>query len=498
MSLKRTSRSSTSKGMLMSNLFFRAGHFCILVFSLMVCTQALATEETPKDLYDIEYYQLPNGLSVLLKERRQAESVSFRVVVNIGMADYSCGRKETPHFLEHLLISGTQAHTESQHDDLIAENGGEWNAYAAEEETVYTIDIGSRRAAIGLEALHDIITDSRITQENVDNIRNIVHRESGGEPTIYKQWFDKLFFGFPGGEVAHKKLLEGTTYACLEPESVDDIKESDLREAQDRYYVAKNMAIIAVGDFDSAGMKKIIESAFGEMRAGERIRRPIQVPNPVSSMSVVTGTFSPVIGNEALAGVAYASGGKQSPDYYSRWFIEKYLADRLYKKLRVEEGISYAPSVERISYSDIDVWFAYADTELYKVDEAVGLIQLEIDQLVNNGVSEELLSAIKNRLLSTIAQGYESNREIADFYVESLHEIQKFGDLTRREEKINALSVSDIQRVASQIFAKAPPIVFRDTPTLTYTQLIVLLGVFALFVGYFIYRFVSRRVFSQK
>ncbi len=486
------------KGMLMDNCISKAAHFCILVFTLMVCTQALASEDSPPDLYKIEYFQLTNGLGVLLKERRQAESVSFRVVVNIGMADYSCGRKETPHFLEHLLISGTQVHTESEHDDLIAENGGEWNAYAAEEETVYTIDIGSKQAAIGLEALHDIITDSRITQENVDNIRNIVHRESGGEPTIYKQWFDKLFFGFPSSEVAHQKLLEGTTYACLGIESADDIKESDLREGKNRFYVAQNMVLIAVGDFDSAVMKRVIESAFGEMGAGERNQRPLQIPNPVSSGLIVTGTFSPVIGNEALAGVAYASGGKQSPDYYSRWFIEKYLADRLYKKLRVEEGISYAPSVERISYSDIDVWFAYADTELYKVDEAVGLIQLEIDQLVNNGVSEELLSAIKNRLLTTISQGYESNREIADFYVESLHEIQKFGDLTRREEKINALSASDIQRVAKQIFAKAPPIVFRDTPTLTYTQLIVFLCVFALFVGYFIYRYISRRVFSQR
>lgn len=186
MSLKRTSRSRTSLGVLLNDIFL-ASHFCILVITLTGCAQVLASEYSPPDLYKIDYYQLPNGLTVLLKERRQAESVSFRVVVNIGMADYPCGRKETPHFLEHLLISGTPTHTESEHDDLIAENGGEWNAYVAEEETVYTIDIGSKQAAIGLEALHEIVTDSRIIQENVDNIRNIIHRESGGRPSIFKQ-----------------------------------------------------------------------------------------------------------------------------------------------------------------------------------------------------------------------------------------------------------------------------------------------------------------------
>jgi len=95
----------------------------------VVSSTGLAGEYTPPGLYDIEYYQLPNQMRVVLKERHQARSVSYRVVVNIGTADYPCGSRETPHFLEHLLFTGTSMHEESELDDLIEGHGGSWNAF---------------------------------------------------------------------------------------------------------------------------------------------------------------------------------------------------------------------------------------------------------------------------------------------------------------------------------------------------------------------------------
>ena len=101
-------------------------------------------------------------------ERHQARSVAYRVLVNVGTVDYPCGRKETPHFLEHLLFNGTSQFTESELDDLVEEHGGSWNAYTYQESTDYALDIFSKYAPLGLEILYEIITDSLITQESVE------------------------------------------------------------------------------------------------------------------------------------------------------------------------------------------------------------------------------------------------------------------------------------------------------------------------------------------
>ena len=166
--------------------------------------------------------------------------------------------------------------------------------------------------------------------------------------------------------------------------------------------------------------------------------------------------------------------------------------EQLFKKLRLEEGLSYSASAETASYSNVDVWYAYADTELETIEEVIDLIQQEIDQLVEARIGDEELELVKKKLLMSIAKGYESNSGIADYYSASLHEIEEQGALVREEEEINTLTSTDIQRVAREIFADKPPVIFHDKPSLTYTQLAVVLGLFALVLVYFAYRYFSR------
>ena len=463
-----------------------------LVVGTFFCTLVLAGEYTPPGLYDVEYYQLPNGLNVLLKERHQAKSVSYRVVVNVGQVDYLCGLKETPHFLEHLLFNGTSSYTESELDDLVEEHGGSWNAYTREESTDYELNIFSMYSSLGLEILYEIITDSQMTQENVDRSRNIIHREAGGRPSLVENWYRELGMGRSGIGLAHDKLIEGTSYACSGIETADDISRPDIVTAYEHYYVASNMTLVVVGDFNTAIMKNQIASTFGRMTSGERNHRQLKDPKPLAEKLTMTSTMSPLIDSEALVGVAYASGGSRSPDYYPRWFIEKYLSDRLFKKLRLDEGLSYSADIETSSYSNVDIWYAYADTELDTIEEVIAMIRQEIDQLVRKPISDEALSLVKSKLLMSIALGYESNSAMADYYTASLHEIETHGALVREEEEINALTPADIQRVARNIFAESPPVVFHDKPTITYVQLGIGLGFLALVLMYFVFRYLSQ------
>jgi predicted Zn-dependent peptidase len=462
--------------------------FIFLLVVLLAGEPILAGEYTPPGLYDVEYYQLPNQMSVLLKERHQARSVSYRIIVNHGSVDYPCGHKETPHFLEHLLFTGTSIHEESELDDLIEGHGGSWNAYTTDHETGYTLDIFSKHAALGLETLHEIITDSQITQENVDTSRDIIHREAGGRPSAFKQWTSEMGLGETGFSFAYDTALAGTPYVCKRLETADNIERTDLLEAYHRYYAPNNMTLIVVGDFDSTEMKKNIELTFGAMEGGEDFQRPAYRPELNTEKLLFTSTLSPLVDSEAEVGIVYTSGGYLSPDYYPSWFIENYLADRLYKKLRVEEGLSYSPSSGIDNYPETGVWYTYADTGLDTITEVLGLIEAEINELVQKPIDEEQLSLMKDKLLMSIVQGYESNTEIADYYADSFHELEIFGSLVREEDEINAVTVEEVQRVAKEIFGKTPPIVYHNTPTMTYAQLGIALGILGLGLLYFLTR----------
>src|SRR5262245_5956706 len=88
-----------------------------------------ANEYDSPGLYDVDYFKLTNGFDVVLKKRTHAHNVAVRLVVNVGQRNFPCEKRETPHFLEHLLFMGTSKHTEAELKSLIEDHGGYWNGF---------------------------------------------------------------------------------------------------------------------------------------------------------------------------------------------------------------------------------------------------------------------------------------------------------------------------------------------------------------------------------
>ena len=96
----------------------------LLVWCMGVVVDASATEyDAVADLYNVDYFKLENGFDVVLKKRTHAHNVAVRLVVNVGQRNFPCHKRETPHFLEHLLFMGTSKHTEAELKSLIEDHG---------------------------------------------------------------------------------------------------------------------------------------------------------------------------------------------------------------------------------------------------------------------------------------------------------------------------------------------------------------------------------------
>jgi len=439
-------------------------------FTFVFAMPAMAGEYTPVGLYEIEYYQLSNGLHVLLKERHEARTVSFRVVVNTGTADFPCGRKETPHFLEHLLFTGTSQHSESELDDLIEEHGGYWNAVTTAFETTYELNIFSKYSNLGLNTLYEILSDSTISQENVHISRDIIHREAGGNPSSIRRWLYKNGIGKAGSLLAMERVLDGTPLICQELESADEISRDDILKAYQQYYNPNNMILMVVGDFQSTNIKQEIEASFGKLKPGSaNIRQAVQA-KPISETLSFTSTLSPVIGSDAMVGLVFLSAGTESQDYYPILYIEQYLTDQLYKKLRVEKGVAYSPYAQIIAHSNIGVLIALSDADISKISEVTSMISLAVDQLVSQPLSNEAFTLTKNKLLLSIAKGHESNSDIADYYAASAVHLNKHGALIKEEDAINQVTIEKLHRIAKKYLGTPPRVVYSDSPTMTYKQ----------------------------
>jgi predicted Zn-dependent peptidase len=462
---------------------------------VLACDVAPAGEYSPPGLYEVDHRVLDNGLRVILKPRSGAHTVALRVVVGIGQHDYDCGWQEIPHFLEHLLFTGTSRHSESELDERVERHGGYWNAYTYAEETVYELDIYGRYAMTGLEVLHEIMTDSLLSPADVETSRAIIEREAGGRPSAIQQWMRRRGVGWSATDRALRQVLPDSNYVCEELEGVTGITRGHILEAFREYYVPGNMALVVVGDFEPAAMHAAIRATFGRLPARPLPERKWRVPPPPRNYQAVESTFSPLLGSDAEVGLAFRAVGMNSADYYPFYVLAEYLDARLYETIRVESGLAYSPASELGSLRDYGVLLAYADVELDSQARALRLMRSEIERL-QRPLDEATVELAKRKLLLRMVQGYESNSELADYYADSVFEYEARGEPVDREARIERVTAADLHRVATRYLAPERAVVFRETPTLTYTQfylvLVLLALVLAVIAGLLLHRRLRR------
>jgi predicted Zn-dependent peptidase len=452
-----------------------------------------AGEYSPPGLYDVEHSVLDNGMRVILKPRKGAHTVAFRVVVGVGQHDYDCGWQETPHFLEHLLFTGTTSHTEAELEEMVEQHGGYWNASTEAEKTVYELDIYSRYAGFGLDVLYEILTDSLLSAGDVEISRGIIEREAGGRPTAIRQWMYRNDVGRTATGKALRQILPESNYICNELEAATHITRDDILESFNAYYVAGNMTLIVVGDFDADVMRHAIVKSFGSLPATSPPERPFPVPPFPEVFGEVQSTLQPVLGPDAEVGMVFRAVGMTSADLYTFLVLSSWLDSRLYETIRIKEGLAYSPQSEIGALRDYGVFLVYADVELEAQDQVLDLLRQEIERL-REPLDNETVELARRKLLLQMVQGHESNSELADYYADSVFEYETHGGLVDQESHIEQVTAEDLHRVARQYLSLDRAVIYRETPTLTYGQFYTGLVVIITLIGAILVLIVHRRV----
>jgi predicted Zn-dependent peptidase len=474
-----------------------------LLISAAVLTwqTAIASKYSPPGLYDVEHLTLDNGLDIIFKHRPGAHTLSVRLWVGVGMQDFECEHQETPHFLEHLLFTGTSNYSEAELEHLVADHGGSWNAYTGNEETVYEMDIYSRFPDFAINILYEILTDSIISEENIETTRDIIHREVGGKPSKVRQWFRLRGFGVNGTEKAVMKLLPGVDYVCEGLRTADHISRHDILDTYNRYYVPENMALIVVGDFEHKPMLELVKQTFGKIPLTPSPQRVLPAPGKPNDYQQETGTLSPLLSNDAVIGIIYGIPGFWSDDIFPLMIIQHYLDFRIGEEIRIKRGLSYSPGVWRETLSKFGLFSIYADVNLDDIDEAMEIIETEVTKLVEERMDSDLLEKSKMKILLQNVQGYESNAQFADYYASDYVYFKEKGYFEDIEARIEAVTPDDIARVAKQYLSLDKGVRIYEIPTLTTTQFYVVISLlFGLLLSSALYLYLKAhsRIRKQK
>lgn len=126
---------------------------------------------------------------------------------------------------------------------------------------------------------------------------------------------------------------------------------------------------------------------------------------------------------------------------------------RLNLSLREKYGLVYTVESSMACYSDTGIWCVYFGCDHHDVKRCIRLVNHELDRMMQHQLSERQLSAAKRQLKGQLTIACDNREQFAlDFAKNFLHQ-GKERDIEMVLQQIDAITASQIQDVAQQLFA---------------------------------------------
>lgn len=267
----------------------------------------------------IEYRTLDNGLRVVVSTDRSAPVVCVNVTYHVGFRLEPRGRTGFAHLFEHLMFQGSEHLGKMELVGLVESNGGVLNGTTRYDFTNYFEVMPKHALDLALWAEADRMRGLRISQEELDNQRDVVKNE------IRVNVLNRPYGGFPWIDMA-ERVYQNWHNAHNGYGDMEDLDAATLEDAEaffTAYYSPSNAVLVLVGDIEPAEAFALAEERFGPI-AGGPAPEPPDVSEPAQAEPRWFDKTDPLANRPALA-IAYHTPPRGSDEFFAMGLLDEVL-----------------------------------------------------------------------------------------------------------------------------------------------------------------------------
>lgn len=413
---------------------------------------AWPTEAPPRPLAarDAQFppYQLrtlPNGLQVVAVLHHEQPVVSMRMIVRAGSASDSTDKLGVAHLAASLLTQGTTEKSASQLNDEIDYLGGAMGAGAGTDLTFLNMLVMKDSFETGLRMLSDMARRPAFAEAEIERQRQQMLsglQVSFDDPEfVANAVFERLVFGF------HPYGMPRTGT----PATLAAVGRADVVAFHRTYFAPNNTIVAIVGDVTADEAFAGVTKAFGDW---ERREVPASqfLPPPDPTRRVIVVDKPEAVQTEVRVG--HVGIGRNHPDYTALNLAVRILggegANRLHQVLRTSRGLTYGAQAEMDALKEGGSIEASTNTRSEATGEVLRLMVDEFWRLQRERVRERELADAKAYITGSFPLTIETPDAIATQVLNVLFYGLPIQDLQSFRERVNAVTVEDIERVARQ------------------------------------------------
>ncbi len=399
----------------------------------------------------IAHSRLDNGMEVVVIPDRRAPVVTHMVWYRNGSADDPPLKSGIAHFLEHLMFKGTKNHPQGEFSQLVADLGGQENAFTSYDYTSYFQRVPREHLATVMHYEADRMTNLVLTDEVVAPERDVVLEErrmrTDSDPAA------ELSEAVQAALFAHHPY--GTPIIGWGHE-IETLGRDDALAYYQRFYTPENAILVVAGDVEAYDVEHLARDTYGKIpaRGAPPVRaRPQEPPSrahrlvSLSDAKVEQPSYERVYvvpsvrtaepgESEALEVMTHLLGGGQTSRLYKTLVLER--------KIAVAAGAYYMGS----SLDATRLWLYGVpahDVSLEQFDAAVD--EVVADFLANPPGAKEFERA-KTRLVADAVYAQDSQVALARWYGAALATGESIEEVSGWTTRVEAVSVDDVLAVA--------------------------------------------------
>ncbi|SDK53764.1 zinc protease [Aliiruegeria lutimaris] len=394
---------------------------------------------------EIQEVSTPGGIDAWLVEEHSIPFVALELRFRGGTSLDAPGKRGATNLMAALLEEGAGERDSQEFAIAVESLAAEFSFRVQDDSLSVSAKVLTENRAEAMELLRQALVSPRFDGDAVERVRGQVLASIDTDKTdpdaIASQTFHALAFGnHPYGTSS-----DGTE------ESVSALTRDDIVAAHAAALARDRVYVSAVGDITSDELSDLLDTLLGELPA-EGAPMPDRIDYTLGGGVTVVDFDTP----QSVMIFAQRGMKRHDPDFFPAYIMAQILggggfSSRLMEEVREKRGLTYGVAAYIYPMDLSEMFMGMVSTVNARAAETVAVVQDEWKRLAEEGVSQEELDRAQTYLTGAYPLRFDGNGRIANILVGMQMDGLTPDYLRTRNDKINAVTVEDIRRVAAEL-----------------------------------------------
>ena len=338
---------------------------------------------------DIKGVQIP----VIFEEQKSLPILNLQLVFQNSGYVQDKDKSGLASLSSKLLNEGTKELGATKFAEKLEENAISLTTSNGFETFVIELSNLKEQSKKGIKLLTQLLNSPNYSQDTLEKLKTI---QTG---SLKRKEND---FDYVSNNQLKSILFKGTTLqnpASGTIESISKIKLKDIENFINQTVCLENLIIVAGGDYELAEFEELVKPLLQTLNVGKKLElEKINFTSKKEEKELIKDTQQAYI----YFGSSFNINSKDEENYKAK--VASFIlggsgfGSRLMEEIRVKRGLAYS-AYGSISINKSHSYFnGYLQTKNESANEAKQLVAQLVEEFVNNGVTQEELTAAKNFL----------------------------------------------------------------------------------------------------